>query len=69
MLAGELAAAGSDLGAGLAAYERRMRSWVERTQRMGREGVDAETLQAVANGIALPDYPALRDARNPPAGG
>jgi hypothetical protein len=37
-----------------------MRDWVERTQRMGREGTDAETLQAVANGFALPDYPALR---------
>jgi 2-polyprenyl-6-methoxyphenol hydroxylase-like FAD-dependent oxidoreductase len=60
VLAGELAAAGADLGAGLAAYEHRMRDWVERTQRMGREGTDAETLQAVANGFALPDYPALR---------
>ena len=62
VLAGELAAAGTDLDAGLAAYEHRMRGWVERTQRMGREGADAETLQAVANGIALPDYPALRAA-------
>ena len=31
-------------------------------ERMGREGADAETLQAVAHGIALPDYPALRAA-------
>jgi 2-polyprenyl-6-methoxyphenol hydroxylase-like FAD-dependent oxidoreductase len=62
VLAGELAAAGTDLDAGLAAYEHRMRGWVERTQRMGREGADPETLQAVANGIALPDYPALRAA-------
>lgn len=57
VLAGELVSAG-DPAAGLAAYERRLRPWVERTQRMGREGADDATLTAVANGFDLPDHPA-----------
>ena len=60
VLAGELAMSGDDLAAGLATYERRMRDWVQETQRIGREGADDSTLLAVANGFTLPDYPNLR---------
>ena len=56
VLAGELAAAGDDHTAGLAAYEQRLRDWVLATQKMGRDGADGETMVALANGFDLPDY-------------
>jgi 2-polyprenyl-6-methoxyphenol hydroxylase-like FAD-dependent oxidoreductase len=60
VLAGELAAAGGDVAAGLAAYEQRLRPWTERTQQMGREGADDTTLHTVATSFTLPEYPRLR---------
>lgn len=63
VLAGELAAAGSDPAAGLAAYAQRMRDWVLATQRMGRAGADNNSLVAIANGFELPDYPQLTTAQ------
>jgi 2-polyprenyl-6-methoxyphenol hydroxylase-like FAD-dependent oxidoreductase len=68
LLAGELAAAGWDPEAGFAAYEARMRSFVEDNQEIGRLHVeirggaepDMETLMPLVdraiNGMELPDY-------------
>jgi 2-polyprenyl-6-methoxyphenol hydroxylase-like FAD-dependent oxidoreductase len=54
VLAGELAAAEGDPVAGLTAYERRLRPWVERVQRIPRDGA---TQAAVARAFDLPRYP------------
>ncbi|GGU41122.1 FAD-dependent oxidoreductase [Lentzea flava] len=68
LLAGELAAAGWDPAAGFAAYEARMRSFVEDNQEIGRLHVqirggaepDMETLMPLVdraiNGMELPEY-------------
>jgi len=79
LLAGELAAAGWDPEKGFAAYEARMRAFVEANQEIGRvhvqslqgpppaEEPDMEALMALAdraiNGIELPDYADLPDSR------
>jgi len=71
LLAGELAAAGWDPEVGFAAYERRMRSFVEANQEIGRMHVrslsapepglapeewDMELIERAINGVELPDY-------------
>ncbi|GAA4538716.1 FAD-dependent monooxygenase [Pseudonocardia xishanensis] len=79
LLAGELAAACWDPEQGFAAYEARMRAFVEANQEIGRvhvqslqgpppdEEPDMEALMALAdraiNGIELPDYADLPDSR------
>jgi 2-polyprenyl-6-methoxyphenol hydroxylase-like FAD-dependent oxidoreductase len=78
LLAGELAAADWDPGAAFAAYEARMRPFVEANQEIGRLHVqslsapepdaelDMEALTALAeraiNGVDLPDYTGLPDS-------
>jgi 2-polyprenyl-6-methoxyphenol hydroxylase-like FAD-dependent oxidoreductase len=83
LLAGELAAAGWDADAGYAAFEARMRPFVEANQEIGRMHAssrgaddpdagpvpepDLDALMALVdralNGIELPDYAGLPDAR------
>ncbi|WP_167441394.1 FAD-dependent monooxygenase [Amycolatopsis vastitatis] len=79
LLAGELAAAGWDPEAGFAAYETRMRSYVEANQEIGRMHVqsrdaaaaeaepDMEALmpliERAINGVELPDYAGVPDSR------
>lgn len=85
LLAGELAAAGWDHEAGFAGYERRMRSFVEANQEIGRlharsrdvPGPDAEPspdftgewfaelIERAINGVELPDYAGVPDAKAP----
>lgn len=81
LLAGELAAAGWDPAAGFAAYEARMRSFVEANQEMGRwhvrirgaTGPDAEPdmevlmplIERALNGVDLPDYAGVPDSGAP----
>ena len=57
VLAGELAAT-ADHTAAFAAYERRVRPWVERTQARARDGADGEVISLLANDFALTDEPA-----------
>jgi 2-polyprenyl-6-methoxyphenol hydroxylase-like FAD-dependent oxidoreductase len=52
VLAEELAAT-PDHVAALAAYERRLRPWVERTQALARDGADGESISALAGDFAL----------------
>ncbi|MEV5718873.1 FAD-dependent monooxygenase [Amycolatopsis mediterranei] len=81
LLAGELAAAGWDPEAGFAAYETRMRPYVEANQEIGRLHVqsrdgaaaDAELdmealmplIERALNGVELPDYAGVPDSANP----
>ncbi|WIV54357.1 FAD-dependent monooxygenase [Amycolatopsis nalaikhensis] len=81
LLAGELAAAGWDPAAGFAAYEARMRSFVEANQEMGRwhvrirgaTGPDAEPdmdvlmplIERALDGVDLPDYAGVPDSGAP----
>ncbi|AEK43428.1 FAD-dependent oxidoreductase [Amycolatopsis mediterranei S699] len=81
LLAGELAAAGWDPEAGFAAYETRMRPYVEANQEIGRLHVqsrdgaaahaepDMEALmpliERALNGVELPDYAGVPDSANP----
>jgi 2-polyprenyl-6-methoxyphenol hydroxylase-like FAD-dependent oxidoreductase len=78
LLAGELAAAGWDPKAGFAGYERRMRSFVEANQEIGRlhvhsllpdaepalapEEWDMELIGRAINGVELPDYAGMPDS-------
>jgi 2-polyprenyl-6-methoxyphenol hydroxylase-like FAD-dependent oxidoreductase len=79
LLAGELAAAGWDPEAGFAAYETRMRSYVEANQEIGRlhvqsreaDAADAEPdmealmplIERALNGVELPGYADVPDSR------
>ncbi len=81
LLAGELAAAGWDPEAGFAAYEARMRSFVEANQEIGRlhvrsrdvpePDIDYESewftdlIQRAINGVELPDYAGVPDSGAP----
>jgi 2-polyprenyl-6-methoxyphenol hydroxylase-like FAD-dependent oxidoreductase len=56
VLAGELAAAGSDHAVGLINYERYMRDWVSAIQKAGQAGADGETWLKLVNAFTLPDY-------------
>ncbi|MBU2670476.1 FAD-dependent monooxygenase [Actinoplanes bogorensis] len=70
LLAGELAAAGWDAETGFSAYERKMRSFVEANQEIGRMHADSldgaapemdeealtDLVQRAINGVELPDY-------------
>ena len=76
VLAGELAAAGWDPKAGFAAYERRMRPFVEANQEIGRlharsldvdaalspEEWPADLIDRAINGIELPEYAGVPDS-------
>ncbi|MET8846866.1 FAD-dependent monooxygenase [Amycolatopsis sp. NPDC004625] len=74
LLAGELAAAGWDPAAGFAAYERRMRPFVEANQEIGRlhalsrDGVELdpeglpELVERALNGVELSDYAGVPDS-------
>ncbi len=76
VLAGELAAAGWNPAAGFAAYEARMRAFVEANQQIGQwnaasripgQGVppeewDFEVIEYTINGIELPDFAGLPDS-------
>jgi 2-polyprenyl-6-methoxyphenol hydroxylase-like FAD-dependent oxidoreductase len=57
VLAGELAAAGTDPVAGLRAYEEHLRPWAEQVQQIPHGGVDGAGVAAVASGFELPRYP------------
>jgi 2-polyprenyl-6-methoxyphenol hydroxylase-like FAD-dependent oxidoreductase len=59
LLAGELAAAGWDPAAGFAAYERRMRSFVEANQEIGR--LHVRSLEAPGPDAEEPDMAALTE--------
>jgi 2-polyprenyl-6-methoxyphenol hydroxylase-like FAD-dependent oxidoreductase len=59
LLAGELAAAGWDPAAGFAAYERRMRSFVEANQEIGR--LHVRSLEAPGPDAEEPDVAALTE--------
>ncbi|MFJ2837147.1 FAD-dependent monooxygenase [Nocardia sp. NPDC087230] len=79
LLAGELAAAGWDPEAGFTGYERRMRSFVEANQEIGRLHAqsltaapgeaatewDFDLIDRAINGIELPDYAGLPDSGVP----
>lgn len=81
LLAGELAAAGWDPEAGFAGYERRMRSFVEANQEIGRLHVRSrevpepsidfgsewftELVERAINGVELPDYAGVPDSGAP----
>jgi 2-polyprenyl-6-methoxyphenol hydroxylase-like FAD-dependent oxidoreductase len=81
LLAGELATAGWDPEAGFAGYERRMRSYVEATQEIGRLHVRSrdvpgpdidfhsewftELVERALNGVELPDYTGVPDLGTP----
>lgn len=81
LLAGELAGAGWDPVAGFAAYEERMRPFVEANQEIGRLHAgtratpaaeqeqepewDLDLIQRAINGIDLPDYAGVPDSRGP----
>lgn len=74
LLAGELAAAGWDPAAGFAAYETRMRPYVEANQEIGRlhalsrDGVELDTeglpelVERALNGVELSDYAGAPDS-------
>ncbi|MEJ2889112.1 FAD-dependent monooxygenase [Actinomycetospora sp. OC33-EN06] len=77
VLAGELAAAGWNPEAGFAAYDKRMRSFVEANQTIGRWNAesripganvdpsewDMAVIERAINGIDLPDYAGVPDSR------
>ncbi|MGW5753827.1 FAD-dependent monooxygenase [Nocardia rhamnosiphila] len=81
LLAGELAAAGWEPEAGFAGYERRMRSFVEANQEIGRLHVRSrdvpessidfgsewftELVERAINGVELPDYAGIPDSGAP----
>ncbi|MFE3025939.1 FAD-dependent monooxygenase [Nocardia tengchongensis] len=79
LLAAELAASGWDPEAGFAAYEARMRSFVEANQEIGRLHAhslavpdpdaqpewDMALIERAINGLELPDYADLLDLRTP----
>ncbi|MEU1524472.1 FAD-dependent monooxygenase [Nocardia rhamnosiphila] len=81
LLAGELAAAGWEPEAGFAGYERRMRSFVEANQEIGRLHVRSrdvpepsidfgsewftELVERAINGVELPDYTGIPDSGAP----
>jgi 2-polyprenyl-6-methoxyphenol hydroxylase-like FAD-dependent oxidoreductase len=81
LLAGELAAADWDPEAGFAAYERRMRPFVEANQEIGRLHVHSldttgpspdfdsqwftELVERAINGVELPDYAGVPDSDAP----
>ncbi|MFQ6227457.1 FAD-dependent monooxygenase [Nocardia sp. NPDC002869] len=81
LLAGELAAAGWDPEVGFAGYERRMRSFVEANQEIGRLHVRSrdvpepsidfgskwftELVERAINGVELPDYAGVPDSGAP----
>ncbi|MEV0110340.1 FAD-dependent monooxygenase [Nocardia sp. NPDC050799] len=81
LLAGELAAAGWDPDTGFAGYERRMRSFVEANQEIGRLHVHTrdvpepsidfgsewftQLVERAINGVELPDYAGIPDSGAP----
>jgi 2-polyprenyl-6-methoxyphenol hydroxylase-like FAD-dependent oxidoreductase len=83
LLAGELAAADWDPEVGFARYEERMRSFVEANQEIGRLHArslvepepdaepewDMELIGRAINGVELPDYADLPDAKSPATSG